>query len=347
MNAPKAANQDQRILRVLADKLAPWAANQRTPWIVATDRRRKLNLCEGVRMAPRALPGKVATTGGPRRYRNASLVAKSWPEAHLSAAKNPKLACVTAGCADLQFYDYELRLPERTFLFIPSDIPQPDGSLIHISPGNPQGFCDICWVQPVGDKLHFWLCRCEGEKHFPLQWSNVIFLNQRLNLYMQLLHEEVVMESKTPSLTSHLLQLLILGLQREAAAQSYLQLVHDENPAWRLQNSKDPIVQAQEYVDAHFSSDITLESVARMVGMSRSLFAQRFKQQTGRTLGGFLTARRLREAKNLLRQSEWTVSTISEFVGFHSEAHFYNLFRKSENCSPGEFRNASPAQAGE
>jgi len=62
-------------------------------------------------------------------------------------------------------------------------------------------------------------------------------------------------------------------------------------------------------------------------------------------MGEYLTARRLQEAKNLLRQSEWTVSTISEFVGFHSQNHFYNWFRRHEKCSPSEFRNSHQPQS--
>jgi len=339
MNASLPNNKDRRLLRIFVDKLLPWTALQQTPWVVATSRRHDLHLSKPVQMTPRKMRGKEIASGGARRYRNTSTVVRRWPEDHLNAAKMPKLACVLSGYADLQFYDYELHLPESTFIFIPPDVPQPDGSLSHASSSNTKGFCDICWMMPVGDKLHFWACRSEGENHFALQWSNVLFLNQRLNLYLQLLHEEVMTAKKTPpSLIPNLLHLLTLGLQRETNAHNYLQFGQDIHPSWQLQTSVDPITQAQDYINAHYGSVITLESLARIVGMSRSLFAQRFKQKTGQTVGEYLTARRLEEAKNLLCQSEWTVSTISGFVGFHSQNHFYNWFRKQENCSPSEFR---------
>jgi len=340
MNASQPSNKDRRLLHVFADKLVPWAALQRAPWMVATARRRDLHLSKEVQMRPRKIRGKVIANGNPRRYRNTSTVVRRWPEDHLNAAKMPKLACVLSGCADLQFYDYELRAPESTFIFIPPDVPQPDGSLGHLTDNNPKGFCDICWMMPMGDKLHVWICSSQEKRHFTLQWSNVLFLNQRLNLYLQLLHEEVMTATNIqPSLLPHLLHLLMLGLQRETTVHNYLQFGQDIHPSWRLQTSVDPIAQAQNYIDAHYGSAITLESLARNVGMSRSLFAQRFKQKVGQTMGEYLTARRLQEAKDLLRQSEWTVSTISEFVGFHSQNHFYNWFRRYEKCSPSEFRN--------
>jgi AraC-like DNA-binding protein len=339
MNVSQSSNKDRRLLHLIADKLVPWTALQQTPWLVATGRRRDLHPGQAIRMTPRKMQGKEIASGGARRYRNTSTVVRRWPEDHLNAAKMPKLACVLSGYADLQFYDYELHLPESTFIFIPPDVPQPDGSLSHVSSGNTKGFCDICWIMPMGDKLHFWICRSEGKTHFTLQWSNILFLNQRLNLYLRLLHEEVMAANKIqPLLIPQLLHLLMLGLQRETNAGSFLQFGQDIHPSWRLQTSVDPVAQAQDYIDAHYGSAITLESLARIVGMSRSLFAQRFKKETGQTMGEYLTTRRLQEAKNLLRQSEWTVSTISGFVGFHSQNHFYNWFRKQENCSPSEFR---------
>lgn len=334
-------DKDPRLLRLFSERLVPWTEYQRAPFMVATDQRHKLQVCNAVEVTPRKTQGKEISGGGGRHYRNASPIVKSWPQDHLNAINVPKLACVISGCADLQFYDYELRATESTFILIPPDVPQPDGSLSHVGADNPMGFCEICWMLPRGDKVHFWMCRCEGGKHTTQQWCNVIFLNPQLTTYQQLLHQEMMIENKTPpSLTSHLLHLFMMGMQREVATQSYLQLIHDEHAPRRMQNSVDPIVQAQSYVAANFSSNITLQSVARIVGMSRSLFAQQFKTKTGQTLGAFLTARRLQEAKLLLRQSEWTVATISDFVGFNSPAHFYDLFRRDEQCSPGEYRNS-------
>jgi AraC-like DNA-binding protein len=341
MNASQPSNKDRRLSQIFVDKLVPWTGHPRMSWMVATERRRKLRPCEDVEITPRKIIGKEVAGGGARRYRNSNPKIKSWPEDHLNATRTPKLACILSGCADLQFYDYQLRAPESTFIFIPPGVPQPDGSLRHLNKDNPLQYCDICWMIPRGDKLHFWACRSEKEKHFTLSWSNVLFLSERLNVYLRLLHEEVMTANDTPfSLIPHLLHLLMAGLHREALSGNYLPHGQELHPAWKLQISADPIAQAQEYIDAHYGSVITLEDLARTVGMSRSLFAQRFKQKTGQTMGEYLTACRLRKARDLLEQSEWAVSAISEFVGFRSQNYFYDLFRRHERCSPLEFRNS-------
>lgn len=340
MNAFQSHHTDRHFLQIFSEKLVPWTTFQKSPQLVATSRRRALRPCEGVVVTPRQVIGKEIPAHGARRYRNARITAKRWPEDHLSAAKMPKLACVLAGCADLSFYDYAVRAPESTFIFIPPDVPQPDASQGHLFDDNPKGFCDVCWIMPMGDRLHFWVCRSEPQNHSTVSWSNVLFLSERLPVYLRLLHEEVTSSASPPfSLMPHLLHVLMAALHREAISGNYLPHGQEAHPAWKMQIAVDPIAQAQEYLETHYGSAITLADLARTVGMSRSLFAMRFKEQTGQTVGEYLTARRLRKACDLLEQSEWTVATISEFVGFRQN-YFYAIFRRHMGCSPQQFRDA-------
>lgn len=334
------SSQEKRISRLLSDKLLPWAISSRALWITVTDRRNKLKLCDGVQVFPRRMKGGEVS-GGARRYGNSPITTRRWPQDHLHACKLPKLACVISGYADLQFYDYELRVPESTFLFIPPNVPEPDGSLSHINKGNPLGVCEVLWMRPLGDELHFWICRSENDAHSAQQWSNILFLNPRINSYFQLLYEETTADDDTPvSLRTNLLELLITGLQREIYRGNYLSFGQDKHPRLQFKPASDSITRAQNYIDAHYGSAITLESLSRMVGVSRSLLAQRFKETTGKTVGEYLTQRRLQKAKELLCQSDWTVAMISEFIGFRSQNYFYSLFQQREGCSPVQFRDA-------
>src|SRR5690606_17400765 len=145
----------------------------------------------------------------------------------------------------------------------------------------PEAMCDICWMRPLGDELHFWITHSNSKRNTTWQWGNVIYLNQRLDLLLRLLSEELLSSATADSpLAPHLLRALIAGLRRETMRGEYLVFGQEEHPAWKLQVAANPIEQAQEYMDAHYGSAITLEHLAYAVGMSRTALAQRFKQQT-------------------------------------------------------------------
>lgn len=67
------------------------------------------------------------------------------------------------------------------------------------------------------------------------------------------------------------------------------------------------------------------------------------KDATGQTTTALIGGRILREAKILLRQTDWTVSEIAWSLGFEEVAHFSNFFRKQVGQSPAAFRTAAPA----
>jgi len=332
---------ENKIYRVLADKLEPWANAPGLSWMVATGHRQDLQLCEGVEVVRQRAAGKGIAKNRASRYQKLSTMVHSWPEDHLIAATHPKLLCVLDGVADIRFYDYSLLVPKSTFILVPSGVANSDGIPSYVPKKNPDASCEICWMRPIGDEFHFWITHSDSKRNTTWQWGNVLFLNQRLNLFLRLLSEELLeLATSEPPLVPHLLRLLIAGLRREAKSGGYLVFGQEEHPSWKFQVSADPIEQAQDYMDAHYGSAITLESLAYAVGMSRTSLAQRFKHQTGKTMVEYLTERRLAKARELLGKSEWAVATVSKLVGFRSQTYFHHLFRKHEGCTPQEYRDS-------
>ena len=62
------------------------------------------------------------------------------------------------------------------------------------------------------------------------------------------------------------------------------------------------------------------------------------KEHTGRTTTELIGSRITQEAKILLKQTSWTVSEISDSLGFAEVAHFSNFFKRRTSFSPGAFR---------
>ncbi len=63
------------------------------------------------------------------------------------------------------------------------------------------------------------------------------------------------------------------------------------------------------------------------------------KENTGKTTTAIITGRLIREAKILLKQTNWNISEISYCLGFEEVAHFSNFFRKQTSFSPASYRS--------
>jgi AraC-like DNA-binding protein len=83
----------------------------------------------------------------------------------------------------------------------------------------------------------------------------------------------------------------------------------------------------------------TLETMARMSGMSRSNFAQQFHSAFGITPANFVLKTRLYHAAQLLRSTPLPVKTIAGTSGFSSRSHFSRTFRAAYGVYPAAFRN--------
>ncbi|MDQ3470788.1 MAG: helix-turn-helix domain-containing protein [Pseudomonadota bacterium] len=82
----------------------------------------------------------------------------------------------------------------------------------------------------------------------------------------------------------------------------------------------------------------SLEELARISGMSRSLFADRFAQTFKRPPMDLLKQIRLHRAANLLRSSQLPVQIVAMTVGYASRSYFSRAFRSAYGTDPKTFR---------
>ncbi|MGA2851131.1 MAG: AraC family transcriptional regulator [Terracidiphilus sp.] len=85
----------------------------------------------------------------------------------------------------------------------------------------------------------------------------------------------------------------------------------------------------------------TLQSLAERVGMSRSVFALRFRETVGATPMEYLTRWRMLLAADRLKNSSDGLSAIAQSLGYESESAFGKAFRRVMGCSPRRY--ARPA----
>jgi len=84
----------------------------------------------------------------------------------------------------------------------------------------------------------------------------------------------------------------------------------------------------------------TVQELAERIGMSRSVFAQRFKDTVGESPMEYLTRWRMVLAGDKLVNSTDPVSVISLALGYESEAAFSTAFRRVMGCSPRQYGRA-------
>lgn len=94
-----------------------------------------------------------------------------------------------------------------------------------------------------------------------------------------------------------------------------------------------------DYIDEHYSENITLEQAAQIAGFSKFYFTRLFKDYTNHTFYEYLTEKRIRAAEQMLLIPKLPVTDVSIQAGFSSLSSFNRTFKRNKGCSPTEYRN--------
>jgi AraC family transcriptional regulator len=90
-----------------------------------------------------------------------------------------------------------------------------------------------------------------------------------------------------------------------------------------------------ELIHARLDARLTVETLAREVGLSPAHFARAFKQTIGRAPHEYLLSLRLERARRLLELPGAALSDIAQRTGFADQAHFTRLFKRAFSITPG------------
>lgn len=94
-----------------------------------------------------------------------------------------------------------------------------------------------------------------------------------------------------------------------------------------------------DWLDGNFTEPHTISSLARRMMMSERSLQRHFSDTTGMSVMQWLAQRRLTYAKELLRETDWSVEKVAELSGHTSEATLRHYFRVYEKCSPTQYRH--------
>lgn len=95
---------------------------------------------------------------------------------------------------------------------------------------------------------------------------------------------------------------------------------------------------AIDYVNHHYTENITLEFMAEYVHMSYSNFCAVFKRETGSTFLNYLNSIRSSQAHKMLLQTNEKIQTVAEKNGFSSVLHMERVFKKLYGKTPKQMK---------
>ncbi|MCF7864130.1 MAG: DNA-binding transcriptional regulator, partial [Kiritimatiellales bacterium] len=102
---------------------------------------------------------------------------------------------------------------------------------------------------------------------------------------------------------------------------------------------KDPVVaKALQYIQDHIAEPMKVEDILKQVFVSRTLLERKFRTELGRTPLVEIRRQRVRRARQLLADSNLSISEIADTCGFSSDIRLSTVFKELTGQSPSVFR---------
>lgn len=92
------------------------------------------------------------------------------------------------------------------------------------------------------------------------------------------------------------------------------------------------------YVQERYNEEINQDDICKHLGMSRSTLYRFMKNYLGISVNDFIHHYRIKEAKNFLKNTNYSISHIATLCGYSNETSFYRAFKKQVKKTPNEYR---------
>lgn len=97
-----------------------------------------------------------------------------------------------------------------------------------------------------------------------------------------------------------------------------------------------------EYIDSRYTEEsFSLNDAASAANISPNYFSAIFSQEMNMTFIEYVTKKRMEKAKKLLRQKKMSTAEVAKEVGYKDPHYFSVVFKKTQGCTPREYRNDS------
>ncbi|THD62119.1 AraC family transcriptional regulator [Phenylobacterium sp.] len=159
----------------------------------------------------------------------------------------------------------------------------------------------------------------------------LMFFDQRVMRLGELLADECAVGEGADTLYGDSLGLALRQALARLGQSAANPLARGGLAPWQLKRVID-------YMEANLSAGVRLEALAELADFSLSHFSRAFKASTGLAPHRWLLDARLREARNLLLNTEVSLAEIALDTGFVDQPHFTRAFTSAMGEPPGAWR---------
>lgn len=119
---------------------------------------------------------------------------------------------------------------------------------------------------------------------------------------------------------------------------AFFQAIIDKMAVYQDHKSGEWTAEILKYIEERYREDLYLEKIADHMHLSAKHISRVFKETTGMNVTDYISMYRINKAKELMRDTNLSISHISEQVGIYSRTTFIRLFKKFEGITPNEYR---------
>lgn len=94
-----------------------------------------------------------------------------------------------------------------------------------------------------------------------------------------------------------------------------------------------------DFIYENLHTKISVEELAKHVGLSQSYLSKLFKKEQGITISEYILHKKLETSKNMLMYSEYSIADIASVLAFSSQSYFTEVFHKNYGETPKDYRN--------
>lgn len=107
------------------------------------------------------------------------------------------------------------------------------------------------------------------------------------------------------------------------------------------QDTRDVVEILRRYIRGHLNEELGRNELAQLVYLNPDYLSHIFRERVGVPLVDFITAERMKKARELLLSTDLPIRDVALAVGYANISYFSRQFKRAQGQTPLEFRKSA------